>query len=159
MNTIFECSYLLFAWEKGHPFSMYVTRGMGMGHPKCLQTRTGGEGYHASCVHTLFLCFSCFFRVSILQRYLKTMFYTIVIVVVTVTWCYCCRSFLTKTQNFRKNRNIKGGISSLRQFLANDEKGLKMMKNAFYFTLKAVFVVKIFKFLPWLFDDISKRPD
>ena len=37
---------------------MYVTRGMERGHPKCLQMRTGGEGYHASCVHTN-LHFSC----------------------------------------------------------------------------------------------------
>ena len=28
------------------------------------------------------------------------------------------------------------------------ESPLKLMKNAFYFTVKAVFVLKIFKFLP-----------
>ena len=28
VNTIFECSYLSFGWEIGHPLSMYVTRGM-----------------------------------------------------------------------------------------------------------------------------------
>ena len=32
------------------------------------------------------------------------------------------------------------------QFLAT-ENSLKVMKNAFYFTLKALFVLKIFKFL------------
>ena len=37
-------------------------------------------------------------------------------------------------------------LSGLRQFLAN-ESPLKMMKNAFYFTLTVVLVVKIFKFL------------
>ena len=31
---------------------MYVTRGMEGGHPKCVQVRAGGEGYHASCVRT-----------------------------------------------------------------------------------------------------------
>ena len=41
---------------------------------------------------------------------------------------------------------FKGALSSLRQYLAN-ENPLKMMKNAFYFTLKALFVLKIFKFL------------
>ena len=46
VNTIFECSYLSFGWEIGHPLSMSVTRGMEGGHPKCLQMRTGGEGYH-----------------------------------------------------------------------------------------------------------------
>ena len=44
---------------------MYVTRGMEGGHPKCLQMRKRGEGYHDSCVRThLVSCFclmvSCF---------------------------------------------------------------------------------------------------
>ena len=42
-------------------------------------------------------------------------------------------------------KNIKGTLSGLRQFLAT-EKPLKMMKRAFYFTLKALFVLKIFTF-------------
>ena len=41
---------------------------------------------------------------------------------------------------------IKGALSGLRKFLAT-ESPLKMMKNAFYFTPKALFVLKIFKFL------------
>ena len=41
---------------------------------------------------------------------------------------------------------IKGALSGLRQYLAN-ESPLKLMKNAFYFTLKPFFVLKIFKFL------------
>ena len=32
----------------------------------------------------------------------------------------------------------------------------KMMKNAFYFILKALFVLKIFKFLSWLFGHAEK---
>ena len=32
----------------------------------------------------------------------------------------------------------------------------KMMKNAFYFILKALFVLKIFKFLSWLFGHVEK---
>ena len=43
-------------------------------------------------------------------------------------------------------------------FLAN-ESHLKMMKNAFYFTLKAVVVLKIFKFLSWSFSLVEKRLD
>ena len=42
--------------------------------------------------------------------------------------------------------NYKGVLSGLRQFLAF-ESPLKMMKNAFYLTLKAGFVLKIFIFL------------
>ena len=33
---------------------------------------------------------------------------------------------------------------------------LKMMKNAFYFIFKALFVQKIFKFLPRLFGHVGK---
>ena len=33
------------------------------------------------------------------------------------------------------------------------------MKNAFYFTSKALFVLKIFKILSWLFGHVSKLPD
>ena len=42
---------------------------------------------------------------------------------------------------------IKGKLSGLRQFLAA-ESPLKMTKNAFYFTSKAFFILKICKFLP-----------
>ena len=28
VNTMYECSYLSFGWEIGHPLRMYVTRGM-----------------------------------------------------------------------------------------------------------------------------------
>ena len=32
----------------------------------------------------------------------------------------------------------------------------KIMKNAFYFILKALFVLKIFKLLSWVFEHIEK---
>ena len=41
---------------------------------------------------------------------------------------------------------FKDALSGLRQFLPN-ESPLIRMKNAFYFTLKILFVLKIFKFL------------
>ena len=41
---------------------------------------------------------------------------------------------------------FKGALSGLKQLLAT-ESSLTMMKNAFYFTLKALFVLKIFKFV------------
>ena len=43
-------------------------------------------------------------------------------------------------------------------FLAT-ERPLKIMKNAFYFTSKALFVLKLFKFLPSLFGHVAKRLD
>ena len=53
---------------------------------------------------------------------------------------------------------FKGTLSGLRQFLAT-ESPLKMMKNAFYFTSKALFILKIFKFLSLIFDHALKRLD
>ena len=41
---------------------------------------------------------------------------------------------------------LKGALSGLRKCLAT-ENHLKIMRNAFYFALKALFVLKIFKFL------------
>ena len=42
---------------------------------------------------------------------------------------------------------FKGAVQGLRQFLIT-ESPLKIMKNAFYFTLKAFFVLNIFKSQP-----------
>ena len=53
---------------------------------------------------------------------------------------------------------LKDALSGLRQILAT-EVALKMMKNAFYFTLKSLFVLKIFKFLSWLFGHVEKLVD
>ena len=53
---------------------------------------------------------------------------------------------------------FKDTLSSLRQFLAT-ESPLKMTKNAFHFTLQALFVLKIFKFLSRLFDHVEKQLD
>ena len=41
---------------------------------------------------------------------------------------------------------LKDAVEGLRQFLES-ESPLKKLKNAFYFTLKALFILKIFKFL------------
>ena len=39
------------------------------------------------------------------------------------------------------------------------ESPLKMMKNAFYFNLKALFILKIFKFLSGRFGPVGKKFD
>ena len=49
-------------------------------------------------------------------------------------------------RDFDIEKYLKSEVSSLRQFLLT-ESSLKLVKNAFYFTLKAVNVLKIFKFL------------
>ena len=46
--------------------------------------------------------------------------------------------------------NHEVGPSPLTQIIYFNESSLKMMKNVFYLFLKALFVLKIFKFLPWL---------
>ena len=53
---------------------------------------------------------------------------------------------------------VKGARWSLRQFLVT-ENPLKLMENALYFTLKALFVFKVFKFLSWHFGYVEKRLD
>ena len=53
---------------------------------------------------------------------------------------------------------IKGALPGLRQFLAT-ESSLKMIKNSFYFNSKALFVLKIFRFLSWLLGHVSKLLD
>ena len=52
-------------------------------------------------------------------------------------------------------KNFKGAFSDLNQFLAA-ESPWKMMENAFHCTLKALFVLKIFKILSWLFGHVAK---
>ena len=51
---------------------------------------------------------------------------------------------------------FKGALSGLTQVFAT-ENSLKIMKNGFCFTLKAFFVLKIFKFLSCLFGHLVKQ--
>ena len=53
---------------------------------------------------------------------------------------------------------LKGVFSGLRHFLATASP-LKMMKNVIYLTLKIIFVLKIFKFLSWIFCRVEERFD
>ena len=57
--------------------------------------------------------------------------------------------FLHHTVMSNSSLLSNGVLSGRRQFLAA-ESPLKMMKNAFYFTLKVLFVLKVFKFLSLL---------
>ena len=43
---------------------------------------------------------------------------------------------------------LKGALSGLRQYLAFEGHLKMIIKNTFYFITKALFVLKIFKFLP-----------
>ena len=64
----------------------------------------------------------------------------------------------TFTTQKKMKISLKVALSGLRQFLAT-KSPLKIMKNSFYFTLKALFVLKRFKFLSWLFGHVEKRLD
>ena len=57
-----------------------------------------------------------------------------------------------------KLSTLIGALSDLKQVLTN-ESPLKIMKNVFYFTVKSLFVIRIFKFLSWLFGHVEKRLD
>ena len=54
--------------------------------------------------------------------------------------------------------NVKVGLSPLEKIcvICLNESPLKLMKNVFYFVLKAFIVVKIFKFLSRHFDHVGK---
>ena len=56
-------------------------------------------------------------------------------------------------QNSSFLQQFKGALSVLR-FLTNESR-LKMMKNAFYFTLKTLLVLKILKFLSRVFGHVK----
>ena len=45
------------------------------------------------------------------------------------------------------------------EIMSENWKSLKVMKNSFYFILKAIFVLEIFAFLSWLFGYLGKRLD
>ena len=58
---------------------------------------------------------------------------------------FCKKSVLRNFSKFTR-KDLCQSLSSLRQFLAT-KSPLKMMKKTFYFTLKTLFVLKMFKFL------------
>ena len=53
---------------------------------------------------------------------------------------------------------FKVGLSPSKKifFICFNDSPWKMMKNAFYFILKALFVLKVFKFLSWHFGRVVK---
>ena len=68
--------------------------------------------------------------------------------------------FDLKLEHFISNcsTTLKNTLFGLRQFLAT-KSPLKMMKNTFYFNLKALFALKIFKFLSWFFGHVEEQFD
>ena len=58
------------------------------------------------------------------------------------------------------SKQFKLGLSPSKKvgFVCFNESPLKMIKNAFYFILKVLFVHKIFNFCPGLFGHLGRRP-
>ena len=57
-----------------------------------------------------------------------------------------------------KSKSIKSALSGTRYYLTT-ESPLKKMKNDFYFTSEALFVLKLMNFSSWLFGRVAKRLD
>ena len=72
---------------------------------------------------------------------------------VKIAW----KSFVrTLNEHALKIINFKGVRSGLRQILAT-ESPLKIMSNAFHFTFKALFFLKLFKSLSWISGHVEKQ--
>ena len=117
-----------------------------------------------------FLIFSRFFSLVMFLVFPNFIILNISIIRIIASWEFSsisCVEFLTQkhrkiTKNisrpevfYKKGVLNYSALYGLRQFLIT-ENPLKMMKNAFYFTLKALFILKIFKFLSWLFRHVEK---
>ena len=63
VNTIFECLYMFFRWERGHQLSTHATGGGQWGSCKMHTAAYRGRECHTSCVlpHLLYLI-SCFWQ-------------------------------------------------------------------------------------------------
>ena len=84
-----------------------------------------------------------------------------------ITWYYVSLNNIWKNIIYKRvfewlvilvGCKIKVGISPSKNIcvICFIESPFKMVKNAFYFILKALFVLKIFKFLSWLFSHVGK---
>ena len=69
-----------------------------------------------------------------------------------------CIHYVIISTNF-VDIDFKVGLSPSKKnhFISFNKNALKIMKNAFHFILKFLFVLKIFKFLSWLFGHVDKR--
>ena len=68
---------------------------------------------------------------------------------------FFCVIFILFSKFFYLKCYFKGPLSGLRQYLATASP-LKIMKNSFCFTSKTLFILKVLKFLFWLFGHAAK---
>ena len=77
----------------------------------------------------------------------------------TEKWCKVCRKTDSWFQKWHKEFDefkVELSPSKKKIFIYFSDSLSKIMKNAFYFILKALFVCKIFKFFSWLFGHVAK---
>ena len=95
VNTIFECPYMFFSWEKSHPLSTYATDGwMGRVIQNAYNCVQGRGGCHVSCVPTyLHSLVSCFWQHFCL-----------------IVSCFICRNLTLSS--FKKDMFVRNGYFS-----------------------------------------------
>ena len=159
-----------YAWLWWVPITLFEMHFHGCHYSVCLLSVPGEQSnfkyqwiaiwniYKKDCVwRSIATNFECF-SFSCVQSELSTIY-------LVISMCASIEPTATNWKWIAKGRfevlwrvHIKGALSSLIQFLAS-ESPLKKMKNVFHFTLKALFVLKIFKFLSCLFGHVGKRLD
>ena len=75
------------------------------------------------------------------------------------SFCIEDRRYQAKSKfKIGSERKLKVGLSPFKKVcvIFFTESTLKMMKKAFYFILKAFFILRILKFLSWLFGRVKK---
>ena len=102
---------------------------------------------------------------DLFHRLAKSWMYTLSILAqskfILLRWCHSSfsKDFLKKNPKFGKLQNTEFCGFRLASYLFLIYFLISMSKIYFYFTLKALFVLNIFKFLSWLFGHVEKRLD
>ena len=70
----------------------------------------------------------------------------------------CSKDFFNNTSYLKISLKSDPHLPKIFIIICFNDSPSKMMKNAFYFILKAVFVLKIFKLLSWFFGHVEWTP-
>ena len=97
---------------------------------------------------------------KIFKRSSKILNFLKIRLIINIFFCFWIfvNNFLhiSRVHILKNKRSFKDALLGLKQFFAA-ERPSKMMKNAFYSMSKAFLVLKIFKFMSWLFGHVAKR--
>ena len=101
---------------------------------------------YAIVFYELFACGHYFLQWGFIQVCMFYLYFSKNQVFVFTCLSFCALAFHEMFWIQYHLKRFKGALSGLRRLLAT-KRSLKMMKNAFTFTIKALFVLKILKFL------------